>query len=193
MHAFKAMPGWRQRAAAAKAYAGDDADEDDDMPMPGKGSYLFACVVGFWTWGLMTPQTIQKIAAAVIRDLERMDGPDGAKIRREIEKLADIGGPNGSHPNNMNRDLFKILGKAIIDLWNCSVPLKVAARAGAIGATFGVSQVMLLPHILFACIGNFFPTAWAKLICPSRERISEFWSNMAGNPQLEGPARVALL
>ena len=85
----------------------------------------------------------------------------------------------------MNGELIKYLGDSVVTTSSFGMPLKMlGAAAGAMGAT--IAQCMLLPHVLFSIIGNNFPIAFAKLLCPSRERLAEFWFHMAGIPQLKG-------
>jgi hypothetical protein len=92
-------------------------------------------------------------------------------------------GSNGDYKNNMHRDLTVHIGQAPVKV--TPVPLPMRERASSVVMRVGQCG-MLLPHILFALLGNVFPRAFQKLMCPSRERLSEFWANMKGNPQLEG-------
>ena len=175
------MPGCRQLARDAEERG---AEPDVDMPSQSTGSFVASLLLYFWAWGLMSPQTIQKICLAVINDLERMQGPGGQAIRSEIAALSKLG-DSGNYANNVNRDLSRYLGPSKVPLTTMSMPLEMDAATGA-GAVATINQLMLLPHVLFAAIGNFFPTAWEQLVCPSRERLTEFWTNMAGSPQLKG-------
>ena len=62
----------------------------------------------------------------------------------------------------------------------------VGSAVGAVGAP--VAQCILLPHVMFAAVGNHFPNAFRTVICPSRERLVEFWYNVVDSPQLKGQA-----
>ena len=177
------MVGWRQRAAASSGSV-----EDDSVPPCNITSGLASLMVYYWAWGMMSPQTVQKICQAVHRDLERLDGPDGAAVKdeimTEIMMLAKIGS-KGQWDNNTNRDIKSVLGVSAIKTSMFSMPLKlVRGAAGTMGTA--VDRLMLLPHVLFSIMGNQFPRVFAKLICPSKERLADFWSNMAGSPQLQG-------
>lgn len=186
-----AMPGWRQRAEEARQRAAPPAASVADLPPQGTESAVVAILVFFWAWGMMSPQTIQKICNAMVNDLARMGGPDGENIKAEIVALARIGS-SGNYPNHMNADLNRYLEKPLLTTLIVQMPMKkladaaavVGAAAAAVGAT--IAQCMLLPHLLFSVLGNNFPTAWEKLMCPSRQRLTEFWANMARSPQLKG-------
>ena len=170
--------------AASREAATAAAETDDDLPAAGTGSFLVALLVYLWAWGLMSPQTIQKICMAVVKDLNRMNGPDGESIKTEIEKLANLG-TGGLYQGNMNAELNTYLGDPVITPTYVQMPMKMMGEAaGALGAS--VQQAMLLPHVLFSLLGNNYPIAFAKLMCPSKARLAEFWSNVANSPQLKG-------
>lgn len=174
------MPGCRQLAQDAMER---DEEPGVDRPTQATGSFLASLLLYFWAWGLMSPQTIQKITDAVMKDLDRMQGPGGQAVRAEIAALAKLG-TSGDYANNVNRDLNTYLGTSKLSLTTVPMTLEIDAATGA-GAAATINQLMLLPHVLFAAVGNFFPKAWEQLVCPSRERLTEFWTNMAGSPQLK--------
>ena len=175
------MPGCRQLARDAMER---DEQPGVDVPTQATGSFLAALLLYLWAWGLMSPQTIQKICHAVMNDLDRMQGPGGQAVRAEIAALGKLG-TSGEYANNVNRDMKAYLGPSKLPLTTVPMPLEIDAATGA-GAAAIINQFMLLPHVLFAAIGNFFPKAWEQLVCPSRESLTEFWNNMAGSPQLKG-------
>lgn len=107
-------------------------------------------------------------------------GRHGTSIKPEVEKLAGIGSA-GRYQNNCHRDLEKLADKSTVTMFNVGIPIQVVgAAAAAVAQLF--SQSMLLPHISFSAMGNFYPKALAKLMCPGRHRLQQFWSNMDGNP-----------
>ena len=117
-----------------------------------------------------------------------MSGGDLAGMARalqdEVSSEADLGS-HGRYPSNCNRGLRQFMGRSLIPGSMFDVPLRtVGSAVGALGTT--VAQCMLLPHVMFAAVGNHFPNAFRKVICPSRERLVEFWSNVADSPQLKG-------
>ena len=180
------MPGWRQRAATAAAAARSSVEapsaHDGALDDAGKGSFLCALLVYLWAWGFMSPQTIQKLTAAAAADMRRMDGPDRVQILHDLDSLAGLGS-NGTYHQNMHRELVTYLGDAEVKVTKLPFPMREQGSS----VLMRVAQCgILLPHTLFALLGNTFPKAFQQLMCPSRERLSEFWANMNGNPQLEG-------
>ena len=176
------MPGQSQRV---KSYLEEQAETAAaaSADAPSCGSYLFAILVRLWSWGFLSPQTVQKVAHAVLKDLNAIE-VNGVRIKSDIDKLASIGN-YGKYEGNCNRDLKERLGTTPLTLHNCTMPLKLLG--GTLGATAYVfEQGMLLPHLLIAAMGQFYKKSFEKLICPGADRIQQFWKNMKGNPQLEG-------
>ena len=190
VYAYLAMVGWKQRVEyareeAAAAAAADGADGAAHARGPSALVSLLTC---FWAWGQMSPQTLQKICAAVQKDLESMPGRELADMAKgleaEIASAADLGA-HGVHSGNSHRDMTRFLGRSLVTPSMFDIPLrKYGSAAGALGTA--VAQCMLLPHVMFAIVGNHFPNAFRKLICPSRDRLAEFWSNVADSPQIKG-------
>ena len=187
VHVHLAMVGWRQRVEYAREVAASSSAADGVAP-PSGPFQMVPLLSYFWAWGHMSPQTLQKICAAVQKDLESMSGQDLADMAKgleaEIASVADLGA-QGRHSGNCNRDMMRFLGRPWVTTSTFDMPLrKMGSAVGAMGAA--VAQCMLLPHVMFAAVGNHFPNAFRKLICPSRERLVEFWSSVADSPQLKG-------
>ena len=170
--------GWRQKLAEAEATA--------QAEQPVSPSLLVKFLVSLWSWGLMSPQTMQVIASKVLADVDAIlaGGAPAADVRGDLEKLAGLGS-HGSHQNKMHPQLVDLLPPHRMELFEIRVPLNVRGPSYT-GMVNAYKQFMLLPHLLFAAIGNFYPNAWKRLICPSRERLQQFWASQAGNPQLIG-------
>ena len=181
------MPGWKQKA---KEYQ-DELEESAaaaSADAPACGSYLFAILVHFWSWGFMSPQTLQKVAHAVLKDINALE-VNGDRIKQDIEKLASICN-YGEYKGNCNRDLEDRLGDTHLDLWKCTMPLKLLN--GTIGATaYMTEQCMLLPHLLIIAMGQWYTKSYARLISPGADRVTKFWKSMKGNPQLEGTTALS--
>jgi len=175
------MPGARQRAAAAAAA---DAEQADVCHGVGS-SCLISLVVGLWSWGLMSPQLVQQIAHAALRDLDKaLESQAGAdSLRIELDNIASMG-TYGRYKNKCNHDLKCKLPDSQLELSYMRIPLRCLG-AGAHATVWAMKQSMLLPHVLFSCLGNLYPSAFAKLMCPSIDRVTEFWGNMRDNPQLK--------
>ena len=185
----RTMVGWRQ---SVEAYLGDQEDEAAaaSAGAPASGSYLFAMLVQLWSWGFLSPQLVQKVAHAVLKDIHALE-VNGDRIKSDIEKLASIGN-YGQYEGNCHRDLKDRLGHTKLTLFMCTMPLKLLA--GTIGATaYMFEQGMLLPHLLISAMAKYYPKSYAKLICPGADRVQKFWKNMKGNPQLEGTPSAAFV
>ena len=119
-----------------------------------------------------------------------MSGGDLAGMARAIQdevfSAADLGS-HGRYSGNLNRGLLQFMGRSLVTGSMFDVPSRtVGSAVGAVDAP--VAQCILLPHVMFAAVGNHFPNAFRTVICPSRERLVEFWSNVADSPQLKGQA-----
>ena len=174
------MVGCNQRAARA--------DADREVRNPSRGSILVWFLSGLWAWGLMSSQLLQKIAERALADLDYAMESDAnmRSIRKDWKDLADIG-DGGKYANNCSRDLRTLwqVGTATSILTYIRLPLDVAGEACATGITM-YKQALLLPHVLFATLGNKFPLSFERTLCPSRDRLEEFWTNVSGSAQLKG-------
>ena len=180
MAASSADRGWERAEARGRGQRLLAAEAMQPVVCSCVASYL----VTLWAWGLMSPQIIQAIASQVLKDMDKAaQGPDAfAQVRAEVGRLAHIGS-DGAYEGNMRRDLKDMLQPTKLMLYRCRMPINI--RATLRSPVYLLSQCMLLPHMLFAAMGNCYVAAFEKLICPSRERLAEFWQNMSGNPQLE--------
>ena len=59
-----------------------------------------------WSWGEVSPQVVQKLAAASQRDFQAV----GATPPSEIAALAGLGS-GGLYPNNMHKEILQIANK----------------------------------------------------------------------------------
>ena len=155
----------------------------EPVPTTGHASFLVSFLITLWSWGLFSPQMLQKLAARALKDLDGAlaDPARAQSIRNDLAGLASIGS-YGTYQGNCNRDLKGKLGENSINLQWLLMPLKQISGS----AWYMCRTCMLWPHELFATMGNLYPKAWEKLMCPSRARLHQFWTNMHGNPQLEG-------
>ena len=157
----------------------------DGGAVPGRSSHFISLLLHLWSWGLMSPQTMQDLAHKALLDFDNAlsDERKAKAIRDDLKMIATLGS-TGRHDNNMHRDLTNRLEESWITTWYCKLPLKPMSAYRL--SVHMLTQVMLLPHLLFSCMGNFYPAAFVKLICPSADRLEEFWTSMAGSPQLQG-------
>ncbi|CAE7458459.1 unnamed protein product [Symbiodinium sp. CCMP2592] len=121
-----------------------------------------------WSWGEVSPQVVQKLAAASQRDFQAV----GATPPSEIAALAGLGSA-GLYPNNMHKEI-----------------LKIANKNNAFSKSFKppwdkLLQTMLLPHVVFSDLYHSYPAAFAKFMMPSGgiSKLKEFWRlQKAGHP-----------
>ena len=142
-------------------------------------SQLVAFLIQQWAWGEISAQMVQKIASRAHADITCVR--EGTPIDLDpLATLSSLGG-HGTYPNHCSGELHnKISGVHLSPLtlskiWTTNVNgLHPTQR----------EQPLILPHVLFADMYNKYPAAFAKRVCPSRERLLEFWDAMADNPQL---------
>ena len=58
--------------------------------------------------------------------------------------------------------------------------------------TAAAEQDLFLPHVLFSGLYNQYPNAWRDRMCPSTEKLQEFWAEMRDSPQLQGHPILAV-
>ena len=154
------------------------------------GSFLVSFLIGLWSWGLMSPQLMQKVSQHVLADLEYAASGELQfnAIRNDIDKIAGLGS-YGKYSNHCNRDLQSYLEVGFVEQALTFLRLPMTMLSGAASLTTCLyKQAILLPHELFSVIGNCYPRTFEKLLCPSRDRLEQFWNNITGSgcPQLQG-------
>ena len=173
--------GVRQRADEAQSPLGNvptgkkrrQAAENEVMQ-----SALAQFLIMQWAWGYMSPQDVQRISHLAREDIMRLTGSN--HTLPDIDILASIG-TDGRYPRNMNRDL-----QAKYGVNRLSKPLTTQMPMMTLSQEFvaAADQNIFLPHVLFSDLYNHYPNAWRDRICPSMEKLNEFWSEMEGCPQL---------
>jgi hypothetical protein len=141
--------GWRQKVEGsekARAEARGAADV--------KGSFLCMFLVGLWTWGLMSPQTLQKIAQRSLQDLQHaMANEDYAKrILSDLEAMAGIGS-EGKYPSKCHQNLVHLLVPSQVQLFFTKLPLHLRGAMQS-GPVMLYNQALLLPHELFSVMAS---------------------------------------
>jgi len=127
-------------------------------------------------WGHISPQLLQKVMGLFSDDLRLHKA--GTLDVSGIDKLRDIGS-KGEHPNNCWRDLLTLLPKPNLPkLHRLLLPLS----HNTLGK-FTNFLPMLMPHVLFAAIYEFYPLMWEKIIYGSRLTCQKFWRAVSGSPQ----------
>ena len=146
-------------------------------------SSLARLLMLLWSTGTLSPQMIQKIAAATKDDIEKVSASSTCPFD-DITFLADMG-TKGANPQNMHSELTNRFNFKICEPGLFMLPLVVSA-AKKVWANF--KQGIMLPHVLFANIYHIFPALFTKIILPSQEILAEFWSAMADHPNMANHA-----
>jgi hypothetical protein len=171
--------GYRQNLRAERVERGLDVDV---------GISVFATfVIMLWTWGMLSPQRVQKLCNLMYEDVQRLNEYHAHKFDIDIEEFHDYEdisklraiGCNGIYPNNCNRDLTAILGNVSITLPR---PVLMNIKVSKL-KTVGVAQYLLWPHQLFSQIFHNYPRAWAARITTGSAQLQEFWNSQIGSPQ----------
>ncbi|CAE7677342.1 unnamed protein product [Symbiodinium sp. CCMP2592] len=127
-----------------------------------------------WSWGEVSPQVVQKLAAASQRDFQAV----GATPPSEVAALAGLGSA-GLYPNNMHKEILKIANK------NNAFSKPFAVKMSFKPPWDKLLQTMLLPHVVFSDLYHSYPAAFAKFMMPSGgiQKLKEFWRlQKAGHP-----------
>ena len=133
-----------------------------------------------WAWGFMSPQEVQRISSYAKQDMQLLTGKE--ETLPDIDFLAGIGHA-GRYPNNCRRDVQrKYSGNMLNEPLRTTMPMVTLSKQFLAAA----EQDIFLPHVLFSDIHNNYPQAWRDRICPSTDKLEEFWAEMQGSPQLLG-------
>lgn len=168
--------GIRQRMAARAAGSADDA-----LPPPDpERSHLAEHLLGQFFWGHLSAPEVQRLAEAAGKDFLQA----GAPVPRDIGILSSLG-QSGKYPGKINAQIRAKYtpGKMLAAPSKFNFPL--LARPGRLVAHYAPCFVFL-PHVVFSAIFRDFPLLFEKYICPSQDRLKEFWRTQRGNPQLTG-------
>ena len=137
-----------------------------------------------WSWGIVSPQTVQKLMALLLRDIQ--SAVDGNLDMTMVDALAGLGS-SGTYPQNMHRSLMHSIG-------NHKLPTPhsfLAPFRHTVLGYFKRSADMILPHELFAAIYHCYKQVWVHRICPSGERLAEFWDAVKDGAQFAShPVRL---
>ena len=177
----------REHHARASAATGRDGLQS---------SRTVAVLTLLWNSGVMTPQTMQKIAMAVEQDMLVMRDwnfakmvHDGELVSMEMDTYKDLAvlakiGAEGVHQQNCLRDLHRQLPRSSIEMPPpIKIPLKI--MPGDPPEIKLTDQCVMLPHVLFAHICHRYKNVWEGRFVPSTEQLNAFWDAQEGNPQLD--------
>eukprot|EP00959_Pyramimonas_sp_CCMP1952_P072817 1521835-Pyramimonas_sp.AAC.1 len=151
----------------------------------------------------MSPQVVQKLAAAAQRDVlnaQRQtfenimqkvelyvpaDFRDSIRVDADacglpqLEKLAKIG-TSGSHANNCNRDLMQLIRNYRFPKPSVET-IPMAISPGKV-QLIPKSQCFLWPHEMIAALYDKYPDMFSQSVCcGGRHRVQAFWRNMVAS------------
>ena len=126
-----------------------------------------------WSWGELSPQDLQKIAAAAVADFQ-----SGSSAPAELSFLAGLG-TGGRFANNMHKELLQHTSKAckMEKPFSCMLPFKAPWQKQL--------STMLLPHQLFANLFHNYGAVFEQIVVPNRRALTEFWSLQRNHPAFE--------
>lgn len=135
-------------------------------------SQLADMLLRHWSWGDMSAPLVQKIAAAA-----KADG----STHPAVGILAGLGS-SGLYPGNCHVELVRKLSGNPIE--HALSSMHVIVKNGSRQIKHG-SQLMLLPHQLFAAIYEKSPATFrTRILGGTPENITQFWLSMQNHPAL---------
>ena len=159
----------RQRRASASAALAADVER----------SSLATYLLYLWSWGMMSPQSVQKIASRCKHDIEL--ARSGRLDMSELEVLSSLGS-NGVWSSNCHSDLLR---KLVVSPLSGAIRCFTAPVRNVQAWTIVVAkQAFLLPHVAFSTLYYSHTAAFHESVTGGVDKLKEFWQTMAGSPRL---------
>ena len=131
--------------------------------------------------GGVSPQMAQALAQEAMKDINTAiyhASRDEDIVFTSLKRLAELGG-GGAYPNNMNKGMMGLVKPYLLGHpYDYHIPFRTT-----IETVNWLLSSLVLPHVLFANIYHNFRDRFLQHLCPSRERLHQFWNNMAGTAQ----------
>jgi len=154
----------------------------------GLKSHLADRLMYLASWRYISPQRVQELAAKELADIKIVihalkpdcgDVDAAAKeLLPDLWKLAKLG-TSGLHQNNINKQLACIRPPFNVPFSACTFPLK---KPGGVGLVDHCEQLVIWPHKMFSAIYTHAKSAWKERICPSEDRLEQFWASQEVHP-----------
>ena len=148
--------------------------EQDEAPALQK-SFLASKLLESWSWGEMSPQAVQQMAALSLRDFEAA----GAQPPADLVLLAQLG-DSGKHLNNMHKEILRIANRG------CNISNVLTLKMDFKPPFNQQLQGVLLPHVVFSDLFHHYKAAFFKFILPDKDVLKEFWRNQQLHPAFAG-------
>jgi len=146
-----------------------------------KKSALAQLLLQLWSWGLMSPQTLQTIMAKAQEDVDA--AVKGELDRTDFDKLAAIGA-GGRCSHNALRDLSRTVQTPPLQdaLIRFEVPLRSQFCRFVVEQR---EQYVALPHVSFAVLYKEYRHAWQNVFLGEPGKLEKFWEDMSSHPGLQ--------
>ena len=170
----KRLRGWQRQKVEAEVAAGEAASPDpwetglgsDPCEKDQEPSALSTRLLELWCKGL--------VSATMVADLARCATLDGAG-HPELVALGQAGSFS-RHKGNISRDLLRLLGKR--SRMTPAHLLKVQCLDPKSGTKDSAQAAMMLPHVVFAELGQFYPDEFHAVFATSG--LASFWDGVEG-------------
>lgn len=136
-------------------------------------SALCKILLTLFSWGEISPQLCQTIAAAAMEDAEQYK--DEKTSLKDLSTIAHIGS-DGQHAHKCYGDLMARMPLSV------RLPLPTVSHLPFKEPCSNMLQAFMLLHELFAAIWNHYPHTWKKCIVEGEETLRTFWRSNAGHP-----------
>eukprot|EP00438_Fugacium_kawagutii_P016899 Skav205369 [mRNA] locus=scaffold2437:85413:87176:+ [translate_table: standard] len=128
-----------------------------------------------WAWGRFSPQEVQHIAALAQKDMKAF-GCNA--LPSNLCALAEMG-TYGKHPNNVHRDLMKLVQPDS----KLPEPFFVTLLCKGHDSV----QAVMLPHLVFHALWKHYRAYWEAIFLPSGvDGLVKFWKHFASHPCMAG-------
>ena len=135
-------------------------------------AYAYTMVMR-WSWGEMSPQEAQHVAALMLQDLQNLQG--GGLDTSLLVMLAGLGS-SGANPQHCHQNMLDRLPRPRLPSMK---PLKLYLEHSVFGVSEAVSGI-IWPHELFANMYHYHKEAFFTYFVPSMDTLGEFWDQVKG-------------
>ena len=118
-----------------------------------------------WSWGAMSPQTVQKLSMLAAKD---------------FEELGHQPPQSGKNPQHIHKQLLAHCNES------CHLHQPHLFYTPLKDYTKKVLQQCMMPHQLFSDIYHFYPDAWVASFVPQHADIAHFWKLQKSHCQWPG-------
>jgi hypothetical protein len=151
--------------------------EHEEPPETPQESELANALLELWAWADLSPQKMQAITAACVRDCRAM----GLEPHPRVQRLSTLG-TGGVHSQNCHRDLVDFVLRPV-RIAAAKVEINVLYRAPPLQVREALHTI-LLPHKLFSILYEDFRPEFLRAFLGGDEgNAARFWDAAAGDPQ----------